>query len=361
MEPLLEAERIQCNSVTNELDRVQERLVIHREQDEPRYAQWLQSHFAKEISEVRGLRERQSELEILVSEVEFEAMRYGCSEHEAYHRVLKNRERRERSGDSHESGKGRGKDAGDKIPPELEEMLREAFENLYGRKTSRNADEFEELFEEFKHQFEDDVFGNNRGSDGSSRGNEESREPSRKNRRTKPEPVEAEAKTLYRSLARILHPDANPNPSARQKELWLEAQQAYELKDVVRLRTLLDLAESDGPLGYEKVRSVARLKAILKDLVSKLRSVQKELKQAKRAPHWNFRKVQTDPKRMRKLSREIEDELETSACELRFTIEMMEHQIERWAESAPIRRRSSGRGSRRHHEWASEEDTEASW
>lgn len=81
---------------------------------------------------------------------------------------------------------------------------------------------------------------------------------------------------LYRSLAKKLHPDVNPNLTEEQKAIWIKVQQAYECGDLQELRAL-QLLVDDMPEEVITASSLdmlttrrSKLKAQVTDLITKL-------------------------------------------------------------------------------------------
>ena len=65
----------------------------------------------------------------------------------------------------------------------------------------------------------------------------------------------AELKQLYYKLARMLHPDMNPDITPEQQALWLQVAEAYKQGNIERLRGLMVLAESGQPEFVKKLTS----------------------------------------------------------------------------------------------------------
>lgn len=64
-----------------------------------------------------------------------------------------------------------------------------------------------------------------------------------------------ELKQLYYRLARLLHPDMNPELTDEQRELWLQVCEAYREGNLERMRGLMVLAESGQPVVATAVSS----------------------------------------------------------------------------------------------------------
>jgi len=58
--------------------------------------------------------------------------------------------------------------------------------------------------------------------------------------------AQKEFKRLYRLLARRLHPDGNPDSDGKTSELWPFLQDAYQRRDLKRLRLLSLLTDQPG-------------------------------------------------------------------------------------------------------------------
>ncbi|RYY90877.1 MAG: hypothetical protein EOO15_00720 [Chitinophagaceae bacterium] len=69
----------------------------------------------------------------------------------------------------------------------------------------------------------------------------------------------AELRTLYKKLAKALHPDVHPDLTEAHKELWLKVQDAYKSGDLERLKALelayADLLQSTDTLVQELPQS----------------------------------------------------------------------------------------------------------
>jgi hypothetical protein len=64
-----------------------------------------------------------------------------------------------------------------------------------------------------------------------------------------------ELRQLYYRLARLLHPDMNPDLTVEQQALWLQVSEAYREGNLERMRGLMVLAESGQPIVATEVSS----------------------------------------------------------------------------------------------------------
>lgn len=355
MEPLLHAERNRCENAAKELEDSQAELNHFREVLEPEYSAWFHSQFGKRATELRELHARWLELRRLVSQVEAEAMHAGCSLHTAYQRIEQSRRNmdekiRQHSARDHTAGdedptttktknskRDSGRDTGDNIPPELEALLRQEFEEVAGERPRNHRDqrEYDALFKEFQEAFREEVLGQTRKR--REKPSNEAARPAAPERSTPPsaDPEESRRKQIYRILARRLHPDVNLNLSPRELNLWHEVQLAYHSKDIQKLETLLALCESGGAeFSFCSVLSVSRLRAIFLDFRKKIRSTQKELRERKKTPAWEYLQSKEAPSGLKELKRRVARELRDAEEDLHSEIRTFEDAIDSWSRSS---------------------------
>ncbi len=320
--PILLAEQERLRTTKKKYDVVNERLVLHQKYDEPQYQQWFNANFGIELSNIRTLYTRLTELDLIVFQVQQTVEATDCDPLDAYETILEQRARTDKARD---------------------EARDEACENA---KRTRHADGDDEGPDDDSKASEREGFS---GRDHTSREDEFGRTTNASKKPSGPKAQIEQIKTIYRILVRQLHPDLNPDVTQSQRELWFDVQQAYSDQDLARLEMILARQESEKEgsvdVGDEsfigKIQSLTRLRLLLKSLAKKIKKTQRALTQAKRAPAWEFHKIKRDPRRMNSLVRHASSELSDAAQTLASDIRTYEAQIESWT------RRSSARRSRR--------------
>jgi hypothetical protein len=362
MEPLLAKERIRCEELASKLERAVSELERFGAELEPAFSRWYHASFGERLTRARDLEARAMELDELVSQVELEALMEGISERQAFER-LERRRRAQQKVDQMRSGEA---DIEGELDPELEAELKERLDELLGG-MSVPPGEYQKLFESFKKDFREQIRRES-GQQGGTRGessrrasdDEEAarreherarhraeREAERERKRrapeapqTEPDLVDIRIKQLYRELARRLHPDANSNLPPRARELWHEAQAAYERRDLERLEMLAAMRDFAGgghaaTIGFGWIKSLARLKNLYAEMGRKLRSTQKALKRAEQSPAWGFDLRSSKPRDETRLRLEIELELRDATEELEEEIGRLERRVGRWKKPPP--------------------------
>ena len=96
-------------------------------------------------------------------------------------------------------------------------------------------------------------------------------------------------KRLYRKLVHRLHPDLHPDQTEWERELFLKVQQAYEDRDLERLRALekeLDAGMSSASVDNETIEEWEERVAKLKELIE---VVKKEIEQLENSFPFTYR------------------------------------------------------------------------
>jgi hypothetical protein len=117
-------------------------------------------------------------------------------------------------------------------------------------------------------------------------------------------------KTLYRRIARSLHPDFSDSFSIREQQLWHRAQAAYRAGDLIGLETVFSHIEAatSGPLF---AASVSELIERTREMRQRITYLEEDLFQARQHPGWRFaQKTATQVEALRKRAKkEIEQSL----------------------------------------------------
>ncbi len=122
-------------------------------------------------------------------------------------------------------------------------------------------------------------------------------------------PYEVErAKTLYRRLAKLIHPDINPETdhSETLQELWQRIMVAYhhnDVKELAELEVLVRKALKD--LGAEEI------KVDIPDIDEKIDAIKDEIENIKNTEPYSLRFLVEDEEAAEKKKAELKDELET--------------------------------------------------
>lgn len=152
-------------------------------------------------------------------------------------------------------------------------------------------------------------------------------------------------KATYRKIVARLHPDRNPNPTARETEIWHLAQDAYSDEDLQRLESLLKAIDNNSAPSFDfKKMAVGEIIALRKDVERRLRSIKSSLTQAKRDPAWEFTKMQANPKKIATHRREIQGSLQYEFDAMSRAQDQLRKVIAKW-ETPKSPRKSAGERS----------------
>ncbi len=290
-----------------DLENSRRRLDEFHKTDLPQFSRWLNAHFGALLTELRDLSQKIAADEILVSQVEDEALFGGTSHARAYQRVM---EFRENPGlhDSRPPGSGE--------PAQEEKSSRK---RTNSGSSLADEDLMEDLMNEFFRAFESGQQQQGNDGHGGLR-HTESAEADTKSTRLK---------EIYRSLVRRLHPDVQREMTAQKTEWWHQAQAAYEAGDVEQLEVILTLCEIDdsGTIAHTSASLLQRITAQLKNSV---RQIKRQLAELRHDPAWNFSRRADHDALAIQMRRSLTGDLERMA----YRWQMFQKMIEKWKVAA---------------------------
>jgi hypothetical protein len=322
--------RRRCQETLHRMERVRANLRQFHEDNEPAFDQWLNSQFGRDLTRIRELNHRAQELRAIIGETEEYRFLSRKSYRQAYEEVMRCRT-------NHEE------------PPadQLRRENREEQEELWGEN-----EEFEFDREPLDDAYEEHLRGRH-GSDQESdegsdertdgdhgdpiRGDEDSGRPRSPARAD--ESGASRLKTLYRQLARKLHPDVNPGVDQKRRDLWNEVQDAYDRGDVDRLETLSAMGEVfDG--GFSEASTVWSLRKLQAELVQGLWQLERQVRRLSKEPAWGFRKKLNKPGKLRVLAETYSKQFEWMRRDLEHDVMRGERTIESWKNAREKRSRA---------------------
>lgn len=253
--------------------------------DEPAYNHWLAGNFGALLTEGREIEERIGKADAMLGTIEMMTMLGRFGPREAYEAALKGqtavedfRAKRDAAGDA----EGEEDDsAGDAFDEEA------AFEDMFG--------EFAKMFG-FKVPP-----GAGKGQPpppGEDAWNEDNAPPGRGGRRgasrsaTKggagTQTESQRLKTAYRAVVRRLHPDLNPDVSEYAKQLWHDAQSAYNRGDLDRLESILAVSELELGGELPAGSGIGGVLELTRQLEASIGQLERQVRGLKKNPAWNF-------------------------------------------------------------------------
>jgi hypothetical protein len=133
----------------------------------------------------------------------------------------------------------------------------------------------------------------------------------------------ARHQSLYRKIARLLHPDMAGALSREELELWYQVQRAYEAKDVVALETFLARCDRVGTNG----RTLSELRELVTQANSKLATLRRSIDGLMKLPSWRF--LSLDSTEIKTCLRNVRSELESEIRELSREAIVLQNELER--------------------------------
>jgi hypothetical protein len=272
--PFLKKALDTCRRLRTELHKKQDRLTHFEEVEINAYNRWLNSNFGVDLTRIRELQEETNDLEFILEQLrmcEFYLPEKLLDVHEELFRRMK-------EGTLHLFVPPEPEDEDDEEEDPMDKELHDAFdsvfENIFGEEDDWEDDDFEAF---------------------------ESRR-TRHTRSHKPQPNcqdQGSLKSLFRTLAKRLHPDHSDLEEGIRDHRWNELLTAYQQGDLEGLQRIEAVCDMDET-GLSISLGLARLNDLAAYHQSHLRPIRQALRAAKQ--HIAFAFSTTDST---KLAREI--------------------------------------------------------
>ncbi len=305
-------------SQLSSLNKANEKMRQYQEVDQPAFSLWWQKEFNSELLQHIELEKTYNDLQLLIDSIEHYKMHYAVSNLEASTVV----------GKAHAAGK-----LGNvmrKIFEEVDALRKKQDRERQKRKPSREPETFfQSLFDELNEEREDE------------------RPPSQDHRTFGAEGPEDKTedylKRIYRDLVRLLHPDAasSREQSREEKALWHELQNAYEWRDMERMEQIFHAVHGKGAVAIDfnsiPIGDIVSMRATLE---KNLKTVNRTIREAKKAPVWDFTVRSKKRSFLKYLSQTFQEELEEQTMMYEMRIDVLREQLEKWQSDRKTRRRT---------------------
>jgi hypothetical protein len=365
-----------------EIARAESVLDRFNQEDKPAFRQWLHATFGNELTTLREIAETHAKNQMFLGAVLEQIMFHGLPPWKAIARV-RARQAGERHPDdpeedfqdkphSHDEDDAAEpqdfsswEDIFDGSPPDIEHefrqdfakyatarphekaWIREAWDTFMGVVESVGGIDlppFEAAYEFYRRRFG----GAEESQDETGHRRRSARSEGRKPSKNKPDPINDPLRSLFRDIAKRLHPDAAGKMSPVAEELWHEAQAAYQEKDIERLRSIL--ARVQTQLEHHSIATlpVGRILALIDSLKKSARLLGNEIRRSKKDIAWRF-SVATAAERV-PIKKRIARDLASEMAELRTAVTRTEAAIqdfERPMKGTASRRKPRAGGRRR--------------
>jgi len=313
-EPILREWRARYRALETELAALAEKMQEYHFEAEPAYQAWVARSFGEELTALREFEEKIQEAELIAAATLEEANASDSPESEAYQVVLMRKERGEHlfptpDPDAEEDDDwDRGWDEVDPDRDYREESARD------DRARTRDDDREERADPE----------------DAAERSREFFRQRRREVENEDASGESARLKTLYRKLAFALHPDANPDLSARERKIWDEVQIAYAERDLERLEILHAWTESGSEGWLDRMTHLGTLRKLVLEKRAEVRASLAGFNRLKKAVPWKYWTGREDERRIDAIRAHLELEFLRELTRLERRLREFELQFSRW-------------------------------
>lgn len=331
--PLRRKAASECSRMMARVERAKTEWRRFQQEDHAGYERWRAATFGALLSRLREIEAAIRTKEELIREVEMEMIFGGArTPRSAYAKVQTRRNSPEAGDDPRDRPPPPPKDEDgdedetfggprfDNMPEIEQELLFDDFLRVVmGMNPDRmNQRKYEQMFADFKAR----VLGQGR--------------PKPSPAPEPPKPEQNRIKEIYRLLVRRLHPDTRADSNVEVSALWHEVQEAYGDGNVERLEMLLAMTDLQANAAGEHT-TLYQIWSVIAELRRSYNALQRNLRDAKRDPAWNFGRMQDRSA----MERRVGDELRMQITSCQSRLEYLESEIARW--SAPRKARQKRR------------------
>jgi hypothetical protein len=280
------------DSLADAIRELEARLRVHEQRDQPAFNSWFHGQFGALLTRLRELDEiicRQAKLVERTMVLQSRGLRTG----EAFDLATREQEEQGVAFDPYE-----GEDDDEPLEPEpenvdfdkLSDIEKKLVEGMY--EAMSNQFEWENgvrppAFEHVKHDLNHFLMGGRTSAVGNT------------------------VKSLFRQIAKLLHPDSACEFTKRESDLWHEAQEAYHRGDQRSLEIILSRCRADGEgEGNAHISSstLGEIQQWIRRRESEISHLRFKLSLLEKQPAWNF--TEANPKALGKLHRQANAELQ---------------------------------------------------
>lgn len=142
-------------------------------------------------------------------------------------------------------------------------------------------------------------------------------------------------KTAYRAVVRRLHPDLNPNVTGYGKQLWHDAQSAYEKGDLDRLESILAVSELELGGELPAGSGIGGVVELTRQLDRSVAQLERQVRGLKKSPAWNFGLMVSKKTLEQKTRTRLQKDVSHAKAELK----MLETELEFYRNAPPRKAR----------------------
>jgi len=334
-------EQKKCKDILCKLEKIKGVINQHENHCQPEYQRWFHPLFAKSVTDIQELENKVFEIHLIIDEVQEQCAFTGEDPGIAYEKINEFKSRSEKIKAEFEQSSEKVDDADSRTYEEKRDQVKDElkenyflymFESCFGTKKQwkNKKQTYEEAFAIFKADFSAHMQDMDL-DDKAHRDKKHSKGKSTQSLAKKPIPDSSDLnlKEQYRTIARKLHPDLNPDLEPRKIELWHQVQQAYAHRDLSRLQTLAAMCDVFDE-SWINIGEVGTLQNLFKELRRSLQDFEKTTRQLRKELSWKFSEKIKDPSQLRALKKSIEKDLVAEYQELQDEHDELQKIVNFW-------------------------------